>query len=137
VADFPTMGVPDRFGFDDSLDGVGVHMIGGLVGTLLVGLLLTLESPASVTGTGAKGLFYSGGWHQLGMPPIGAFSVMFYSFTVALIIAFVVKLVFGLRTTPEDEELGIDEAEHAETAYDFASVGSGSALSMVGAGKEA
>jgi ammonium transporter, Amt family len=54
-----------------------------------------------------------------------------------LITAFVVKLIFGLRATPEDEEMGIDEAEHAETAYDFASVGSGSALSMAGAGKEA
>jgi hypothetical protein len=46
-------------------------------------------------------------------------------------------LIFGLRATPDDEEMGIDEAEHAETAYDFASVGSGSALSMAGAGKEA
>src|SRR5246500_712458 len=113
------VGLKYRFGFDDSLDVVGVHMIGGLVGTLLVGFLLAPESPASVTGTGAKGLFYGGGWHQLGMQAIGAFTVMFYSFTVALIIACVVKLVFGLRTTPEDEELGIDEAEHAETAYDF------------------
>src|SRR5581483_7992078 len=103
------VGLKYRFGFDDSLDVVGVHMVGGLVGTLLVGLLLTPESPASVTGIGAKGLFYGGGWHQLGMQAIGAFSVMFYSFTVALIIAFVVKLVFGLRAKPEDEELGIDE----------------------------
>jgi hypothetical protein len=45
--------------------------------------------------------------------------------------------IFGLRATPDDEEMGIDEAEHAETAYDFGSVGSGSALSMAGAGKEA
>ena len=56
---------------------------------------------------------------------------------MALIIAYVVKLIFGLRAMPEDEELGIDEAEHAETAYDFASVGPGSAPSMAGAGKEA
>jgi ammonium transporter, Amt family len=133
------VGLKYRFGFDDSLDVVGVHMIGGLVGTLLVGFMLTPQSPASVTGTGAAGVFYGGGWHQLGMQAIGAFSVMFYSFTVALIIAFVVKLIFGLRTTPEDEELGIDEAEHAETAYDFASVGTTSspALSMAGAAKEA
>jgi ammonium transporter, Amt family len=64
-------------------------------------------------------------------------TVMFYSFVMALIIAFTVKLIFGLRTTPRDEEPGIDEAEHAETAYDFASVGPGSAPSMAGAGKEA
>jgi ammonium transporter, Amt family len=128
------VGLKYRFGFDDSLDVVGVHMVGGLVGTLMVGLVATAEAPAAVTG-----LFYGGGWHQLAMQAIGAFSVLFYSFTVALIIAFVVKLVFGLRTTPEDEELGIDEAEHAETAYDFASVGTTSspALSMAGAAREA
>jgi Amt family ammonium transporter len=128
------VGLKYRFGFDDSLDVVGVHMVGGLVGTLMVGLVATAEAPAAVTG-----LFYGGGWHQLGMQAIGAFSVLFYSFTVALIIAFVVKLTFGLRATPEDEELGIDEAEHAETAYDFVSVGTTSspALSMAGAAKEA
>src|ERR1700756_3568224 len=131
------VGLKYRFGFDDSLDVVGVHMIGGLVGTLLVGFLLAPQSPASVTGTGAKGLFYGGGWHQLGMQAIGAFSVMFYSFTVAAIIAVAIKATLGLRATREDEELGIDEAEHAETAYDFASVGGGSALSMAGAGREA
>jgi ammonium transporter, Amt family len=131
------VGLKYRFGFDDSLDVVGVHMIGGLVGTLLVGFLLAPQSPASVTGAGATGVFYGGGWHQLGMQAIGAFTVLFYSFFMALIIAFIVKLIFGLRATPEDEELGIDEAEHAETAYDFASVGPSSALSMAGAGKEA
>ena len=131
------VGMKYRFGFDDSLDVVGVHLVGGLVGTLLVGLMLTPESPASVTGTGATGLFYSGGWHQLGVQAIGAFSVMAYSFTVAAIIALVIKFTLGLRATAEDEELGIDEAEHAETAYDFASVGGGSALSMADAGKEA
>jgi ammonium transporter, Amt family len=52
-------------------------------------------------------------------------------------VGLVVKLIVGLRATPDDEEMGIDEAEHAETAYDFGSVGSGSALSMAGAGKEA
>jgi Amt family ammonium transporter len=64
-------------------------------------------------------------------------TVMFYSFFMTLIIAFIVKLIFGPRTTPQDDEPGIDEAEHAETAYDFASVGPGSAPSMAGAGKEA
>jgi len=126
------VGLKYKLGFDDSLDVVGVHMVGGLLGTLMVGLVATTEAPAAVAG-----LFYGGGWHQLGMQAIGAFSVMFYSFFMALIIAFIVKLIFGLRATPDDEELGIDEAEHAETAYDFASVGSGSALSMAGAGKEA
>jgi Amt family ammonium transporter len=123
------VGLKYRFGFDDSLDVVGVHLVGGLVGTLLVGLVATSEAPAAVTG-----LFYGGGWHQLGMQAIGAFSVMAYSFIVATIIAYAIKFTLGLRASIEDEELGIDEAEHAETAYDFASVGSGSAPSMAGQG---
>jgi Amt family ammonium transporter len=131
------VGLKYKLGFDDSLDVVGVHMIGGLVGTLLVGFLLAPESPASLTGTGATGVFYGGGWHQLGMQAIGGFSVMFYSFTVAAIIALAIKFTLGLRTSVEEEDLGIDESEHAETAYDFASVGTGSSLSTVSAGKEA
>ena len=125
------VGLKYRLGYDDSLDVVGVHLVGGLVGTLMVGLVATSAAPAAVTG-----LFYGGGLHQLGMQAIGAFSVMAYSFVLALVIAYVVKLTIGLRIPAEDEELGIDEAEHAETAYDLATVGAtGTALSM--AGKEA
>jgi Amt family ammonium transporter len=126
------VGLKYRLGYDDSLDVVGVHLVGGLVGTLMVGLVATAEAPAAV-----DGLFYGGGFKQLGLQAIGAFSVLVYSFTVALILGYIIKFTIGLRTTPEDEELGIDEAEHAEGAYDFASVGTGSALSMAGAGKEA
>jgi ammonium transporter, Amt family len=124
------VGLKYKLGFDDSLDVVAVHMIGGLVGTLLVGLVGTATAPAAV-----NGLFYGGGFHQLGMQALGAFSVMAYSFTVALIIAFLVKFTIGLRAPADDEELGIDEAEHAETAYDLATVSGGTALTM--AGKEA
>jgi Amt family ammonium transporter len=58
---------------------------------------------------------------------------------VAAILALAIKFTIGLRATAEDEELGIDEAEHAETAYDFATVGTGTSLSMANAiaGKEA
>jgi Amt family ammonium transporter len=141
--DFPVVGVPDAGDTAWMLasSALVLLMTPGLAffygGMVLVGFLLAPQSPASVTGTGATGVLYGGGWHQLGMQAIGAFTVLFYSFFMALIIAFIVKLIFGLRATPEDEELGIDEAEHAETAYDFASVGPGSALSMAGAGKEA
>jgi Amt family ammonium transporter len=128
------VGLKYKLGFDDSLDVVGVHMIGGLVGTLMVGLVGTAAAPAAV-----NGFFYGGGWHQLGMQALGAFSVLFYSFTVAAILALAIKFTIGLRATAEDEELGIDEAEHAETAYDFATVGTGTSLSMANAiaGKEA
>jgi Amt family ammonium transporter len=123
------VGLKYKLGFDDSLDVVGVHMIGGLAGTLMVGLVATADAPAAV-----KGLFYGGGFKQLGLQAIGAFSVMAYSFVLALVIAYIIKFTIGLRATAEDEELGIDEAEHAETAYDFASVGGGTSLAMAGQG---
>ena len=117
------VGLKFHLGFDDSLDVVGVHMIGGLTGTLLVGLLAAPESPAisGVTGV-SKGLFYGGGWSQLERQAVGAFSVLFYSATVTLILALILKYTIGLRLSAEDEAAGIDEAEHAESAYDFAVV---------------
>jgi Amt family ammonium transporter len=117
------VGLKFQLGFDDSLDVVGVHMIGGLTGTLLVGLLAAPESPAinGVTGV-SKGLFYGGGWSQLERQAVGAFSVLFYSAAVTLILALILKYTIGLRLSAEDEAAGIDEAEHAESAYDFAVV---------------
>src|ERR1700741_2630901 len=114
-------GLKFRLGFDDSLDVVGVHMIGGLAGTLLVGLVAAPESVAinGVTGV-SRGLFYGGGWSQLERQAVGAFSVLFYSATVTLIIALLLKYTMGLRLSPEGEAAGIDESQHAESGYDFA-----------------
>src|ERR1700758_2323413 len=116
-------GLKFRLGFDDSLDVVGVHMIGGLAGTLLVGLLAAPESPAinGVAGV-SKGLFYGGGFAQLERQAVGAFSVLIYSAVVTLIIALILKHTIGLRLGAEEEGSGIDEAEHAESVYDFALV---------------
>jgi ammonium transporter, Amt family len=116
-------GLKFKLGFDDSLDVVGVHLIGGLAGTLMVGLLAAPESPAinGVTGV-SKGLFYGGGWSQLERQAVGAFSVLFYSATLTLIIALILKYTIGIRLGAEEESSGIDEAEHAETGYDFALV---------------
>src|SRR5271163_2208867 len=114
------VGLKFRLGFDDSLDVVGVHLIGGLAGTLLVGLLAAPESPAinGVAGV-SKGLFYGGGWDQLERQAVGAFSVLFYSAIVTLILALILKYTIGIRLGAEEEATGIDESEHAETAYDF------------------
>jgi ammonium transporter, Amt family len=122
------VGLKFRLGFDDSLDVVGVHLVGGLAGTLLVGLLAAPESPAinGVTGV-SKGLFYGGGWDQLERQAVGAFSVLIYSGVVTLILALILKYTMGLRLNPEAEASGIDEAEHAESGYDFA-VATGSVL---------
>ena len=122
------VGLKFRFGFDDSLDVVGVHLVGGLAGTLLVGLVAAPESTAinGVAGV-SKGLFYGGGLDQLERQAVGAFSVLIYSGVVTLILALILKYTMGLRLGAEQEATGIDESEHAECAYDFA-VASGSVL---------
>ena len=119
------VGLKFKLGYDDSLDVVGVHLVGGLVGTLLVGLVATSEAPA-----GVSGLFYGGGVDQLWRQAVGAGAVLLYSLVATTIIALLVKFTIGLRLDDEAEANGIDEAEHAETAYDFATLGGGS-----GAGK--
>ncbi|MEW2033443.1 ammonium transporter [Streptomyces roseifaciens] len=96
-----------KLGFDDSLDVVGVHLVGGVIGTLLVGLLAT---------DGA-------GLTQLGRQAVGAFSVMAYSFTVSWLLAKLVDRTIGFRAAEDDEISGIDQAFHAETAYDHTGVG--------------
>ena len=115
------VGLKFKFGYDDSLDVVGVHLVGGLVGTLMVGLVATAEAPAAV-----DGLFYGGGADQLWRQAVGAFAVLGYSAVVTAILALLVKFTIGLRLDREAEAAGIDEAEHAETAYDFAVAGTSS-----------
>jgi Amt family ammonium transporter len=110
------VGLKFRFGYDDSLDVVGVHLVGGLVGTILIGFFADPGSPAAVAG-----LFYGGGVDQLWRQVVGAVAVMLYSFVVAFLLALLVKATIGLRVTEEEESTGIDETEHAETGYDFSS----------------
>jgi Amt family ammonium transporter len=119
------VGLKYKLGFDDSLDVVGVHMIGGLLGTLMVGVVGTPDAPA-----GVKGLFYHGGFNQLKLQAIGAFAVMGYSFLASLVIALVIKYTIGLRVSDEHETVGLDESQHAETAYDNASLGVGSSVGV-------
>nr|WP_028476488.1 ammonium transporter [Nocardia sp. CNY236] len=119
------VGLKFRFGFDDSLDVVGVHLVGGIVGTLMVGFVAAPE-----TGAGVAGLFYGGGADQLWKQAVGAFVVLAFSFVVTLVIAYIVKFTIGLRASEEAESVGLDESEHAESAYDFAAVG-GTARSAV------
>ncbi|WP_167481532.1 MULTISPECIES: ammonium transporter [Amycolatopsis] len=104
-----------KLGFDDSLDVVGVHLVGGLVGTLLIGFFGT----TSVNSLGVDGIFYGGDWSQLGKQAAAAFVVLGYSFVVTLILGGIIKVAGGFRVSKEDEVGGIDEAQHAESAYDF------------------
>ena len=112
-----------RFGFDDSLDVVGVHLVGGLSGTILIGLFASDAAPAKV-----NGLFYGGGVDQLWRQAVGAFAVLAYSLVLTLVIAFIMKATIGLRVSDEAEATSVDETEHAETGYDFSSLGGGAGL---------
>lgn len=104
-----------RLGYDDSLDVVGLHLVGGLVGTVLVGFFAAPSAPE-----GVAGLFYGGGVDQLWRQVVGAVAVLAYSFVLSLVLACVVKALVGFRATTDNEYAGIDETEHAETAYHFA-----------------
>ncbi|MGB6209000.1 ammonium transporter [Mycobacterium sp.] len=131
------VGLKFKLGFDDSLDVVGVHLVGGIVGTLLVGLLAAPQTIAIAGGGGhtSAGLFYGGGFAQLIRQTIGAGSVLAYSGIGTLIVALLLKYTIGLRLTAEDEATGIDEAEHAESGYDLAVVGSSSFVHSAEEGK--
>jgi Amt family ammonium transporter len=113
------VGLKYKLGFDDSLDVVGVHLVGGIVGTLLIGFFGSTE----VNSLSANGLFYGGGLTQLWKQAIAAGAVMVYSFVTAFVIAFVIQKTIGFRVDEESEVIGIDEGEHAETGYDFSTIG--------------
>ena len=95
-------------GFDDSLDVVGIHLVGGIVGTLWIGLF----------GNGV-GAAFGFGWHQFAMQALGAAAVLVYSFVLALAIGFVIEKTMGFRVKAEDEIAGIDTVVHGEEAYAF------------------
>ena len=105
------IGLKFKWGFDDALDVVGVHLVGGLIGTLAIGFLATND-----------GVFYGGGFTQLGRQAIAAFAVLIYSFVVTYVIALILKKVMGLRLSPAAESGGADVNEHAEIGYDLSNV---------------
>jgi ammonium transporter, Amt family len=114
------VGLKFRLGFDDSLDVVGVHLVGGLLGTVMVGFLATADAPA-----GVDGLFYGGGVDQLWRQVVGALSVLVFSFVVTYVLGTVLQKTIGFRLDEEYEVNGIDSFEHAETAYDLVALGGG------------
>jgi Amt family ammonium transporter len=114
------VGLKYKLGYDDSLDVVGVHLVGGLWGTLAIGFLATADAPA-----GVDGLFYGGGVDQLWRQAVGAFAVLTYSFVLTLLIGLLLHKTIGFRVTEEDEVTGIDGTEHAESGYDLGTLGAG------------
>ncbi|MFE9170136.1 ammonium transporter [Streptomyces kebangsaanensis] len=119
------VGLKYRFGYDDSLDVVGVHLVGGVVGSLLVGLLASGKGQSAV-----KGLFYGGGLGQFWKQCAGVCAVLAYSLLASAVLAFLLDRTIGMRV-PEDEEIsGIDQSQHAETAYDFTGTGGGAVAAV-------
>jgi Amt family ammonium transporter len=108
------VGLKYKFNFDDSLDVVGVHLVGGIWGCLSIGLFAT----KSVNELGGDGLFYGGGTHLLGVQAFGALFVMAYSFIITAILGIVLNKTIGFRVDEESEVLGVDVAEHLESAYE-------------------
>ncbi|MFC9833117.1 ammonium transporter [Rhodococcus sp. NPDC127530] len=109
-----------RLGYDDSLDVVGVHLMGGIVGTILIGLLAT-----EVMTGGPEGLFYGGGFAQLGKQMLAVVVVALYAFGVTYALGKLIDRIFGFRVSAEDESSGIDLALHAESAYEHGVLGHG------------
>lgn len=95
-----------RLGFDDSLDVVGIHLVGGLIGTLYLGFFAT-----------GQGMFTGGDWRLLAVQAIAAGGVLIYSFVVAFIIGFAIEKTIGFRVTSEDEIAGVDSVVHGEEGY--------------------
>jgi Amt family ammonium transporter len=109
------VGLKYRLGYDDSLDVVGVHLVGGLVGTVLIGFFATENN----LWDGAKaGLFYGGGITQLMTQIVVALFAVLYSGIIAAIIGLAIKATIGWRVGEAEEVSGIDLAEHGETAYE-------------------
>jgi len=111
------VGLKYKFGFDDSLDVVGVHLVGGIWGSLAIGLFGTHV----VNGLGLDGLLYGGGTALLGKQALGVGMVALYSFIVTLILGFVIEKTIGFRVKADKEIEGIDLNEHAESAYELSS----------------
>src|SRR5882757_987658 len=114
------VGLKYRFGYDDSLDVVGVHLVGGVAGSLLIGFFASGKGQSDV-----EGLFYGGGLTQFWKQCAGVGAVLGYSLIASAILAFLIDKTIGMRVSEDEEVAGIDQAEHAETAYDFSGTGGG------------
>ncbi|MFF1633283.1 ammonium transporter [Leifsonia sp. NPDC058248] len=108
-----------KLGFDDSLDVVGIHLIGGLIGTLYIGIFgFTHVYNSKGEPTDAfSSLLYGGSFQQLGVQAVGAFAVLIYSFVLAYAIGWIIQKTMGFRIKNEDELAGVDTVVHGEEGY--------------------
>ncbi|HZB33215.1 MAG TPA: ammonium transporter [Streptosporangiaceae bacterium] len=129
------VGLKYKAGFDDSLDVVGVHLVGGAIGAVSLGFIARYP----FLDQQSQGLFYGDGFKQLGLQVLGPVVVGGYSFVMAFIIGKVIDKTIGFRVEEEVEVTGIDAVEHAETSYDLtsASTGTGALAAAVAASASA
>jgi Amt family ammonium transporter len=104
-----------KFGFDDALDVVGVHGVGGTTGAILTGVFASL----AVNSAGANGLLFGGGFALLGKQLVGVLATIAFSFIVSFIILKLLDATMGIRVDAETEASGLDVAEHSESGYEF------------------
>ncbi len=129
------IGLKNRFGLDDALDVGGVHLVGGITGTVLIGFFSISNAELSWgEGDDPSGIFYGGDAKQLIVQVVVALFALVFSGVLTLVIALVLKSTMGLRVSPEVEDDG-DTAMHGESAYDFeGSTGIGTSGILSGAG---
>ena len=106
--------IKTRLGYDDSLDVVGIHGVGGTWGALATGLF----ADKAINAAGANGLFF-GNPGQLGIQALSVIVTIGYAFIMSLIILKALDWIMGLRVSPEDEVSGLDLTQHNETAYNL------------------
>jgi Amt family ammonium transporter len=112
-----------KLGYDDSLDVVGIHLVGGIVGSLLLGLFAD-EAVNGVVTSDTQGLLVGGDATLLGYQLIAVLATIVWSGGISFILAKVIKATIGLRAGEDEENQGLDTSEHAETAYSFGELGS-------------
>jgi len=107
-----------RFNYDDSLDVIGVHLVGGIIGSVLLGLF----ADVAANDAGKDGVFFGGGWELFGEQVLAVVATAVYSFVVTYVICVVLKNVLpgGIRASEEEEATGLDLTQHSEVGYSFA-----------------
>ena len=112
VGAYVALSLKERMNWDDSLDVIAVHGVGGLIGTVVLGLFAD-----SAVGGEFDGLFYGGGGELLKDQVVAALAVIVFSGVVTFVIAKVIDVTIGLRASEDDELVGLDQSQHAESAY--------------------
>lgn len=110
------VGLKLKFGYDDALDVVGVHAVGGIVGALLIGFL----AEKAVNPAGADGFFYGGGLTLLGHQAVAVGAAVAFAFVASWILLKLIDMTIGLRVSPDQEVMGLDKGLHEEDGYVFA-----------------